>query len=207
MSEMSRTLLIATHNGHKTAEFRALLGTEWTVEDLSARPDWPVPVEDGSTFEENARIKALAAGKRAGAGVWVVADDSGLEVDALEGRPGVISARYAGEGAEDGANRVKVMRELEGVPEGKRGARFRCVLAVARGEEILGCFAGAVEGRIAEDATGDGGFGYDPIFVPEGFAESFGVLPSAVKNRLSHRARALGQLKKWLEDGDLTNGP
>lgn len=202
-----RRLVIATHNPHKTGEFRALLGEGWCVEDLTMHPELPVPVEDGATFEENAGIKARSAAERLGDAVLVVADDSGLEVDHLAGRPGIFSARYAGPGAGDAGNRGKVLQELEGVPKEERGARFRCVLAVARGAEVLACFSGAVEGRLTGAAAGKGGFGYDPIFIPEGHDATFGELPAAVKNGLSHRARALEKLLGWLEDAELTNSP
>jgi len=204
MNGNGRKIVIATHNTHKTGEFRALLGAGWEVEDLTAYPELPVPVEDGATFEENAGIKAVSAARRLGERVLVVADDSGLEVDALAGRPGIFSARYAGPGAGDAGNRVRVLEEMRGVPAGERGARFRCVLAVAQGEAVVACFAGAVEGRLTEEAAGVGGFGYDPIFIPEGHAATFGELPAEVKNALSHRARALTGLLAWLEAAELT---
>ena len=204
MMTEGRRIVIATHNTHKTGEFRELLGAGWLVEDLTAHPALPVPVEDGATFEENAGIKARSAAERLGAEVLVVADDSGLEVDALGGRPGIFSARYAGLGAGDAGNRELVLREMAG--EAARSARFRCVLAVARGAEVVATFRGAVEGRLTEQAAGQGGFGYDPIFIPEGHEATFGELPAAVKNGLSHRARALGELLRWLEDGELTRG-
>ena len=193
-------LLIATHNTHKTLEFRALLGGAWEVEDLTAHPQLPVPEENGSTFEENATIKALAASVALGPEVLVVADDSGLEVDALAGRPGIFSARYAGPGAGDGGNLRKVLDELATADiRGKaRTARFRCVLVLARGGEKLAAFHGAVEGIMANEPKGGGGFGYDPAFIPEGHCETFGQLPAEVKNGLSHRARALAGLMEFL---------
>lgn len=202
MSRPQRRIVIATHNTHKTGEFRALLAESWQVEDLTAFPGLPVPEEDADTFEANAGIKAVSAASRLGAGVLVVADDSGLEVDALGGRPGIFSARYAGPGAGDAGNRNKVLAEMEGNLH--RTARFRCVLAVARGTEVVAAFNGAVEGRLTSAAVGGGGFGYDPIFIPDGYQETFGELPSATKNALSHRARALKELLRWLEDAELT---
>ena len=199
-----RRMVIATHNGHKTGEFRALLGEGWVVEDLTAHPELPVPEEDGATFEENAGIKARSAGERLGVGVLVVADDSGLEVAALGGRPGIFSARYAGPGAGDGKNRELVLQEMVGVAD--RRARFVCVLAVARGAEVVARFRGTVEGRLTAEGVGDGGFGYDPIFIPEGYEATFGELPLTVKNRLSHRARALAKLMRWMQDAELTEG-
>ena len=205
MTQESRSIVIATHNTHKTDEFRALLGGVWVVEDLIQHPELPVPVEDGNSFEANAAIKARSAAIRLGAGVLVVADDSGLEVDALGGRPGIFSARYAGQGAGDVANRELVLREMEG--EANRLARFRCVLAVARGGDVLACFSGSVEGRLTAQEAGQGGFGYDPIFIPEGYEATFGELPPFVKNTLSHRAGALQKLMQWLEDAELTTRP
>jgi XTP/dITP diphosphohydrolase len=193
-------LVIATHNAHKTAEFRALLGDAWQVEDLSAHPHLAAPDENGASFEENATIKALAASVALGPEVLVVADDSGLEVDALDGRPGIHSARYAGPGAGDGGNLRKVLDELAaaGVRGKARRARFRCVLVPARAGVKLGAFHGTVEGIMANEPKGGGGFGYDPAFIPDGYCETFGQLPAEVKNTLSHRARALALLVEFL---------
>lgn len=199
----AKRIVIATHNPHKTGEFRQLLGRSWVVEDLMAHPALPVPVEDGKTYEENAGIKARSAGAMLGEGVLIVADDSGMEVDALGGRPGIFSARYAGPGAGDTGNRDLVLKEMAGVAD--RTARFRCVLAVARGGEVVVSFNGEVEGRLAEQASGHGGFGYDPIFIPEGYEGTFGELSSEVKNSLSHRSRALAKLIAWLEEVELTS--
>ena len=199
-------LVIATHNAHKTLEFRALLGADWHVEDLSAHPHLHAPEENGSTFEENATIKALAASSELGSEVFVVADDSGLEVDALDGRPGIYSARYAGPGAGDGGNLRKVLDELSGVRGKARSARFRCVLVLARGGEKLIASHGSVEGIMANHPKGSGGFGYDPAFIPDGYCETFGQLPAAVKNTLSHRARALTGLMEHLATKVLPDG-
>jgi len=128
----------------------------------------------------------------------VLADDSGLEVDALQGAPGVYSARYAGPDADDRANNDKLLTELLGVPMEKRTARFRCVMVVARAGIALGEFEGSVEGKILEQAAGVGGFGYDPLFVPEGYTQSFAELGPGIKNGLSHRARAMEELVDWL---------
>lgn len=195
-----RRLVIATHNAHKTEEFRALLGSGWDVEDLHSHPHLPVPEENGTSFEENAGIKALAASRALGPEVLVVADDSGLEVDALDGRPGILSARYAGQGAGDRGNLNKILTELAAADvRGKaRSARFRCVLVLARATEKLAVFHGVVEGVLANEAKGEGGFGYDPAFIPAGYCETFGQLPAAVKNRLSHRALALTELMAYL---------
>jgi len=195
-----RNLIIATRNHHKTREIAAILGTEWMVEDLTQRPELPEPVEDGATFEENAAIKALAA-SRALHGL-VLADDSGLEVDLLNGAPGIRSARYAGEKASDKDNRDRLLAELteiDRVAEHPMTARFRCAMVIAKAGEVLGTFSGAVEGRIVMVEAGTGGFGYDPLFIPDGFEQTFAELDSETKNRLSHRARALEQVVEWLK--------
>lgn len=195
-------LLVATHNAHKTGEFRAMLSDFFDdVADLTTLLDMEEPEENGSTFAENSAIKALAA-SNALPDAFVIADDSGLEVDALNGAPGIYSARYSGANATDATNRDKLMEEL-GRPEheGKeRSARFRCVITVARGGEVLAVFDGAVEGRIADSMTGEGGFGYDPLFIPEGSEDSFGVLAEEVKNGMSHRGQALEKFRAWLSE-------
>ena len=195
-------LLVATHNAHKTGEFRAMLSDFFDdVADLTTLLDMEEPEENGSTFAENSAIKALAA-SNALPDAFVIADDSGLEVDALNGAPGIYSARYSGANATDATNRDKLMEEL-GKPEheGKeRSARFRCVITVARGGEVLAVFDGAVEGRIADSMIGEGGFGYDPLFIPEGCEDSFGVLPEKIKNGMSHRGQALEKFRAWLAE-------
>lgn len=190
-------LLIATKNAHKTLEFRALLGARFAVTDLCAYPGIPAPEETGRTFAENAGIKALSASKRFEG--LVLADDSGLCVDVLRGAPGIHSARYAGPSATDGDNRAKLLLDLADFPEpSRRRARFQCALVLAKGGQLLGVFQGAVEGRLLGEEQGDGGFGYDSLFVPDGFEESFGVLPAEVKNSISHRSRALQAFQHWL---------
>ena len=195
-------LLVATHNAHKTGEFRAMLSDFFDdVADLTTLLDMEEPEENGSTFAENSAIKALAA-SNALPDAFVIADDSGLEVDALNGAPGIYSARYSGANATDATNRDKLMEEL-GKPEheGKeRSARFRCVITVARGGEVLAVFDGAVEGRIADGMTGEGGFGYDPLFIPEGCEDSFRVLPEKIKKGMSHRGQALEKFRAWLSE-------
>lgn len=193
-------LLLATHNAHKTAEVRAILEGLFSVTDLTSWPDAPEPEETGETFVANAEIKALAASQLAGVEVWVLADDSGLEVDALEGAPGVRSARYAGTQGDHAANRTRLLSELQAVrahsPEARR-ARFRCALVLVHHGKVAGEFHGAIEGHIAKEERGEGGFGYDSLFVPEGYTETFAELPSAVKNALSHRGRALEAFTAW----------
>ncbi len=190
-------LLIATKNAHKTAEISAIL-SGWKVSDLTAHPHIPAPDETGATFAENAAIKALAAAAHFTG--LVLSDDSGLEVDALGGAPGVISARYAGPGATDADNRARLLRELDatGARGPARTARFRCVMVLVEKGAVLGTFDGAVEGIIINQEKGEGGFGYDSLFVPEGFCETFGQLSTATKNQLSHRARALTKVATCL---------
>lgn len=195
-----RSVTIATRNAHKTRELSAMLGPEWMVRDLTERPDLPEPEENGATFEANAIIKALAA-SGAVPGL-VLADDSGLEVDLLGGAPGVRSARYAGEKASDWQNREHLLAELarlSHLAEEPIIARFRCVIAAAEGGVVLGTFCGAVEGRIGLAEAGAGGFGYDPLFIPEGWSQTFAELDAGTKNRLSHRARAMEQFIQWVE--------
>jgi XTP/dITP diphosphohydrolase len=187
-------LVVATRNRHKTREIEHILGPEFVVRDLGAHPEVSEIRESGTSFEENAKLKALAASKQLPA--LVIADDSGLEVDALGGAPGIYSARYAGANATD-ANRIdKLLRELERVraTDDRRHAQFRCVIALARNTNLLGTFEGILEGRIANEVRGDYGFGYDPIFIPEGFEKTFGELPTEVKNTISHRAKAIRAL-------------
>jgi len=189
------TVLVSTRNAHKLVEIRQILGARFEVLDLSALPDFGEVEETGETFEENATLKALAASAHFEG--WVLADDSGLEVDALGGAPGVRSARFSGDGATDASNRALLLEKLEGVRGKKRSARFRCVVALARGGRIHGHFSGSVEGVIINLEKGAGGFGYDPLFVPEGHCETFAELGAEIKNRLSHRGRALEALKIW----------
>ena len=186
-------LLVSTRNAHKVAEIRAILGDGFDVRDLSAIPGMPDVEESGETFEDNAALKALAASVRFSG--WVIADDSGLEVDALGGEPGVRSARYAGEPASDAANNALLLKNLEGASS--RAARFRCVIVLARCGARVAVFSGAVEGEILKSPRGSAGFGYDPLFVPAGHGESFAELGAGTKNGLSHRARALEGLRAW----------
>lgn len=190
-------LLVATSNSHKTAEIQSMLGSAWEVLDMRAHPGLVLPEETGDTFEANAIIKAEGA-SMALPELLVLSDDSGLEVDALGGHPGVKSARYAGESATDADNREKLKRELSGL-NGPFAGRFRCCMAVARGGKAVKTFSGAVEGSLVLLEQGEGGFGYDPLFVPDGFEKTFGELPSETKNQLSHRARALAQVIEWLD--------
>jgi XTP/dITP diphosphohydrolase len=187
-------LVVATRNRHKTREIQHILGPEFRVRDLGAHPEISEIRESGTSFEENSKLKALAASRELPA--QVIADDSGLEVDALGGAPGIYSARYAGLNTTDREKIDKLLRELARVcaTDERRRARFRCVVALARNGNLLGTFEGIVEGRIADEARGDFGFGYDPIFIPEGLEQTFGELPTEVKNTISHRAKAIRAL-------------
>ena len=194
-----RRLLIATRSSHKLRELRSLLALEETelvsLDDLGIEGD---PVEDGETFETNAAIKARF-GIRA-SGLPTLADDSGIEVDALGGGPGVRTRRYAGEDATDAANNAKLLEALRGLPPERRGARYVCTLALAlpadagpRGGIRVITARGTCRGRIATEPRGDGGFGYDPIFEPASEppgGRTLGIWTAVEKNAISHRARA-----------------
>jgi len=192
-------LLLAAGNANKTREFRELLGKDFDVYDLSFFYEMAIPKESGRTFEENAILKAVAASQDRRVQdrhLLIVADDSGLEVDALGGAPGIFSARYAGEHASDKENIDKLLSELarRNAPLDQRSARFRCVIALAHEGNLLGKFEGIVKGSIVDLPRGSRGFGYDPIFVPNGFEQTFAELPAEVKNRISHRAEAIRAL-------------
>jgi XTP/dITP diphosphohydrolase len=191
-------LLLATRNAHKTEEMQRILGPQFKVNDLAGHPEIPHIAETGSTFQENAILKALAVSRKLPG--LVIADDSGLEVDALDSAPGIHSARYAGANATNQEKIDKLLDELArvGAIKNARRARFRCALALACKGEVLHVFGGIVEGEIADRPRGSRGFGYDPIFVPKGFQRTFGELGPAEKNQLSHRARALEQLRVFL---------
>ncbi len=189
-----KRLLLATRNAHKAREIQEILGPEFELRDLMAYPEIPEIVESGKSFEENAKLKAIAVSKELAA--LIIADDSGLEVEALGGAPGIYSARYAGDKATDKQNIDKLLKELARIDaqRDQRRARFRCVLALARNGQMLETFKGVVEGTIVDQPRGSRGFGYDPIFVPNEFEQTFAELPAEVKNRISHRAKAIRAL-------------
>ena len=187
-------LLLATRNPHKTREFAEILGDGFHLSDLTGVASLPAVEETGLTFEANAILKAVETSRHFQG--LVVADDSGLAVDALNGAPGIFSARYAGERASEAENVAKLLRELSGCdPVAARSARFRCVLALAQEGQVLGTFEGVIEGRIVREPRGSAGFGYDPVFEPSGFVHTFGELSSTEKNRISHRARTIRALR------------
>ena len=184
-------LIVATRNRNKTREIQQILGPKFELRDLTAYPEISEIVENGKSFEENAKLKAIAVSKELSG--LVIADDSGLEVAALNGAPGIYSARYAGDKATDKENIDRLLGELGriGAQRDQRRARFRCVLTLARNGQMLDMFEGVVEGTIADQPRGSRGFGYDPIFVPKGFGHTFAELPAELKNRISHRAQAI----------------
>ncbi|MEY2492620.1 MAG: XTP/dITP diphosphohydrolase [Verrucomicrobiota bacterium] len=192
-------ILLATRNAHKTREFAEQLRPEFQVLDLTGASDLPEIAETGNTFEENATGKALVI-SRLYPGQIVIADDSGLEVDGLGGRPGIFSARYAGPHARDAQNMEKLLQQLETAPPSARSARFRCAIAVCQNGKLLQVVSGEIAGKIAKSPRGKNGFGYDPLFIPAGFRRTFAELPSQLKNRISHRARAAKKLRQFLSD-------
>lgn len=193
---------MATGNPGKIREFKRLLGdlSGVTVVALADVAVMPQPVEDGETFEENAAIKAIAAARATG--MMVLSDDSGLVVDALGGRPGIHSARYAGPAADDAENNARLLSELEGVPDDGRTARYRVVLALVDPGGPLGLDPhyerGACEGRVVRTAAGDGGFGYDPIFQPDGHDCTMAQLSPGQKSAIDHRGRATAAIRLFL---------
>jgi XTP/dITP diphosphohydrolase len=196
-------ILAATANQGKLREFRSLLGDAVSDVEILGPDDIggiPIALETGQTFEENAQIKAVSAS--VASGMVAFADDSGLVVEALGGAPGIHSARYAGADATDAQRIAKLLDELGDNPN--RSAKFVCVIAIASGETVIGTFCGEVRGVIAQAPRGNGGFGYDPVFIPEGFDRTFGEIEAAVKDQISHRARAIRKVLEFCEDMNLT---
>jgi XTP/dITP diphosphohydrolase len=198
-------IVFASRNRGKIKEIQALLTDSGvTLHSLEEYPDLPEIQEDGSSFLENALKKARTIAELTGE--TVLADDSGLEVEALHGAPGIYSARYAGKEGDDGKNIRKLLDDLRNVPPAGREAVFRCVLILYRPNGSYQAFDGRWEGRIAEAPTGQGGFGYDPVFYLPERGVTVAELPAEIKNRISHRAKAAAKLKVWLEKGNLENG-
>ena len=194
-----KKVLIATNNKHKVEEIETALNFEgWEFLTLADCEPYPEPAEDADTFEGNALIKARAAHEATG--LAALADDSGLAVDALGGAPGVFSARYCGVHGDDDANNAKVLAELEGVPDEERTARFVCALAFVDEDGTETTAFGTIEGRIAHGLSGEGGFGYDPMFLPDEFggAKTLAEVSQEEKNAISHRGNALRALKEKL---------
>ena len=189
-------LIVATRNAHKSTEIRSMIGGEFEVLDATNFPELPEIEETGTTFLENARLKALGISSRVEG--WVLSDDSGLEVDALGGAPGVWSSSYGGEEGNHGKNNARLLAEMVGISD--RAARFRCTMVLARGGVEQANFHGTVEGRLIDRPSGTGGFGYDPLFIPAGHERTFAELGDEVKNSLSHRSRALAQVMDFLRN-------
>ena len=191
-------LIIATGNLHKVEEMRDQLGAWFNVQGLPT--SYESPIEDGDSFHANARIKSETAAKRLHA--LCLADDSGICVDYLDGAPGIFSARYAGEEGDDEANNDRLLLELADVPVGERGARFICALSLATPQGEIAAFEGRFEGQVGFERRGEGGFGYDPLFMlPEG--KSSAELDAQDKRRRSHRGQALALMAQALDESDL----
>ena len=200
MSDQLKRLLVATNNPGKLGELRDLLdGLPVSLQSLSNLDSFIEVEETGSTFVENARLKA--SGYAAQTGLPAIADDSGLEVEALDGRPGVLSARYGGPDASFAEKIEMLLGELDKTGDANRNARFVCSIAVADASgDILYTSEGICTGTIAATPRGILGFGYDPLFVPDGFDQTFGELPGAIKGKISHRFRAFEQIIPFLRD-------
>lgn len=200
-------LVLGTRNAKKCREMAELIAPPWepnprlarlSIRSVGEYPGAPEVVEDADTFAGNARKKAAEVA--VALGLWVLADDSGLAVDALEGAPGVLSARYAGEPSDDDANNRKLLEAVAGLPDERRGAAFRCALALAdpSGAIRLGA-EGSCRGRLTREPRGSGGFGYDPLFLIPEYHRTLGELSPLVKHQLSHRARAFAQLRAGID--------
>ncbi len=192
-------IILATHNIHKIREYRAMLKEIPNLDVLSLLdfPNYSLPPETESTFEGNAALKALDAAKALNC--WVIADDSGLVVPALGGAPGIYSARYAGEHANDAQNRKKLLDEMRSLQNSKRQAHYICNITLASPQGIKKQVEGICEGTITECEMGSNGFGYDPIFIKHEYGKTFAQLEESVKNRVSHRRKALDKLLITLE--------
>jgi len=193
-----KKLLVATRNSHKTEEIAAKLEGLYEVSDLTDS-SYPEVEETGTTFLENATLKALSASRHTDA--LVLSDDSGIEVSALGDKPGVFSSSYGGEEGNHQLNNEKLMNELQKLGSSiVRTARFKCIMVLAQHGEVLHHLSGVVEGQIIEHLRGTGGFGYDPLFIPDGYTETFAELGTEVKNTMSHRGRALDQVIQYLQE-------
>lgn len=190
---MATELWVATTNAGKLTEFKNMMGSTCDIHHAGELSYYSSPPETGKTFAENARIKARAL-KSLKQGTWVVADDSGIEVEGLGGLPGIHSARYAGDKAGDRENVAKLLKMLQIRSPGNRKAQFRCVFVAYDPDGGEHTIEGVVSGQIATSAQGTSGFGYDPIFIPEGQTQTFAQLGLAVKNQISHRAKAIREL-------------
>lgn len=188
-----KNLVFVTHNAHKSEEVNAIIGNHFEIKNLSDLNIFEEIPETGSTFKENALQKAEYVHKKLGCNCF--ADDTGLMVDALDGAPGVYSARYAGEPSNSQRNIEKLLKNLEG--KTNRKAQFTTIIAVILNGETF-FFEGTIRGQIIETQKGNGGFGYDSIFMPDGYDKTFAELPAEVKNSISHRAIAMQKFKEFL---------
>jgi XTP/dITP diphosphohydrolase len=191
-------IVVASQNSAKVSELRQLLShLPVKVLSLDDVPAVPEVIEDGATYEENAAKKARAVFEATGK--MALADDSGLEVDALQGQPGIKSARFGGEGLSDHERNVKLLKMMENVPDDERGATFHCTVVIAGPKKMLKAVEGTCRGSILREPRGGGGFGYDPVFMPGEYNQTFAELLPDVKNKISHRGRALEKAALFLE--------
>jgi XTP/dITP diphosphohydrolase len=192
------TLVIGSNNAGKLHEIKSILGdVPYELRSLTDFKSIETPEESGATYGENAIIKARSYAQQAG--YLTLADDSGLEVEALDGAPGVLSARYAGEGASDADRRALLLSEIRNTGAQNRAARFVCAVAIANARgDVIDVSEAVCDGRINDCARGSGGFGYDPLFIPDGYQQTFAELDEAVKNKISHRGKALLMSRKFL---------
>jgi len=199
-------LVAATKNSGKLKEIRAILGRlNIIIAGLDDYPDMPEIIESGSTFEENAVIKAQAVAKYTNK--MALGDDSGLEVDYLNGQPGIYSARFAGENATDYMNNQKLLELMADVEYGQRQARFVCAIAIALPDRLIGTVSASCDGYLLKEPSGTGGFGYDPLFVARDYNETFAQLSPDIKNKISHRAKAIDKACLMLEKYLIRNKP
>jgi XTP/dITP diphosphohydrolase len=200
MPELPR-LVIATRNSHKTEEIRHILGTRFEILDVTNFPNLPEIQETGITFLENARLKALGISRHIDG--LVLADDSGLEVDALGGAPGVWSSSFGGEEGNHAKNNQRLITEM--ADQNQRSARFLCTLVLAKNGMEIANYHGKVEGEISRQPSGNGGFGYDPLFIPTGYSQTLADLGSDIKSQLSHRAKAIQSFVLNISSSNLVN--
>lgn len=199
MRQHTLQLIIASKNVHKIREFKTILSKQPHIDLMSLLdfPDYVPPKETGKSFMQNAILKAEHAAKALNH--WVISDDSGLVVPALNGAPGVFSSRYAGENASDKDNRIKLLQQMQNLAEEDRNAYFHCVIALASPDSLIKCFEGSCEGTIISQERGGSGFGYDPLFIKNSYNKTFAELEDSIKNRISHRRKALDKLILHLE--------
>ncbi len=201
MKDEAIEIYLASANPHKIKELQQLADDAGVWVNLRPASDlggMPEVVEDAGTFHGNARKKARVLRGLAPPDAWVMADDSGICVDALSGAPGVESAYFAGPEGDDKANLQKLVQAMSAVPTGERGAHYLCLLLIIDGEDREHAFEGKCEGQLAFEPVGQGGFGYDPLFIPTGYSETFGVLSAQIKQVHSHRANAWTQVCNWI---------